>query len=71
MNTEIKGYAPGLAFLLSGVSIICGLGPGLHEFLLAPTSLAPGLHDQSVDDIFSYEFYTYAHEMLVNAIAQF
>jgi len=70
LNTEIKGYAPGLAFLLSSVSIILGLGLDLHEFLLAPTSLAPGLHDQSVDGVLSYEFYTYAHGMLVNAIAQ-
>ena len=40
MNNEIKSYAPGLAFLLSGVSIISGLGSDLHEFLPGPASSA-------------------------------
>ena len=30
----------GLAFLLSGVSILCGLGPDLHEFLPGPAPSA-------------------------------
>jgi len=32
------GHALGLDFLLGEVSIICGLGPGLHELLPGPAS---------------------------------
>jgi len=48
---KIVGHAPGLAFLLSGVSISLGLGPDLHKFLPRLASLAPSFMTKFIDDV--------------------
>ena len=51
INLTLIGHAPGLAFLLSGVSISLGLGPDLHKFLPRLASLAPSFMTKFIDDV--------------------